>query len=91
MTTQKKITATCAILDINTDKVISERVIGEFDTVDSASFAANKERKEGESVCLYNAPMQEPEDMSALEMAELEMEWDLATRVFNYYYKTTQT
>jgi hypothetical protein len=72
----KKITATCAILDRKTDAVISERLIGEFDTVDAASFAAHKERKEAETVCVYNAPVQEEEDMSAMEMAEREADWE---------------
>lgn len=71
-----KIKATCAILDRKTDEVISERVIGEYDNVDAASFAAHMERKDGETVCIYNAPIQDEEDMSALEMAEHEADWE---------------
>lgn len=75
-----KITSTCAILDIKTDAVISERHIGIFDTVDAASTAAFKERKEGETVCIYNAPAEEEYEMSALEMAEHEAMWNDITR-----------
>lgn len=71
-----KITATCAILDMHTDNVISERVIGEFDTVDQASVTAHNERQEGETVCIYNAPPDVEYDMSALEMAEMEIMWN---------------
>lgn len=72
----KQIKATCAILDRQTDAVISERVIGEFDTVDEASFAAHKERKDNEAVCLYNCPVQEEEELSVREMAEKEYDWN---------------
>jgi hypothetical protein len=76
-----KITATCAILDIKTDAVISERIIGEFDTVDNASFAAHRERKEAEAVCIYNAPVEDEYEMSALEMAEHEAMWNEITDI----------
>lgn len=69
------IKSTCAILDRRTDDVISERLIGWFDTEDKASFAAHKERKDGETVCIYGAPIQEEEDMTAREMAEREIDW----------------
>ena len=75
-----KIISTCAILDRKTDAVISERVIGEFDTVDTASFAAHKERKENETVCIYNAPIQEEYEMSIREMAEHQSMWDEITQ-----------
>lgn len=71
-----KIKATCAILDRQTDEVISERIIGEYDTVDAASFAAHKERKDDETVCVYGAPIIEEEDMSAKEMAEIAAAWE---------------
>lgn len=71
-----KIKSTCAILDRKTDKVISERIIGEFDTVDQASFAAFAERKDDETVCIYYAPVEEEYEMSALEMAEHEAMWN---------------
>jgi hypothetical protein len=71
-----KIIAACSILDIKTDKVISERIIGEFDTVDQASHAAIRERKENEAVCLYNCPAEPESEMSALEMAEMEADFD---------------
>jgi hypothetical protein len=71
-----KIKATCAILDRKTDKVITERVIGEFDTEDQASFAAHKERKDNETVCLYNCAIGEEEELSAHEMAEMEYDWN---------------
>lgn len=71
----KMIKATCAILDIKTDEIISERIIGEFNTVDAASFAAHKARKDGETVCIYNAPPTEEEDLSPSEFAEKEAEW----------------
>ena len=74
-----KIKSTCAILDRKTDNVISERLIGEFDTIDAASFAAHKERKEGETVCIYNTPEQDEYEMSALEMAEHEAMWNEIT------------
>lgn len=71
----KKIKATCAILEMHTDAVISERFIGEYDTEDEAVFAAHKERKDGETVCIYGAPVQEEECMSAREMSEIEADW----------------
>lgn len=71
-----KIKATCQIIDIKTDAVTSERVIGEFDTQDAASFAAHRERKENEVVALYGLPQDEEEEMSALEMAEIATEWE---------------
>lgn len=74
-----KIKSTCAILDIKTDEVISERLIGEYDNIDNASFAAHKERKEGETVCIYNVPPTEEEELSISEMAEREAEWNEIT------------
>ena len=74
-----KIKSTCAILDHQTDAVISERIIGEFDTVDQASSAAHKERKDGETVCIYNAPPEIEYEMNALEMAEYEVMWNEIT------------
>lgn len=75
MTTHTQITATCAICQPGTDIIISERIIGKFNDVDTASFAAFKERKENESVIIYNAPAQEEEELTALEMAEREIDW----------------
>lgn len=72
----QKITATLQIIDYKTDKVISERIVGKYDDEDTASFSAHKQRKEGESVALYGCAPIEPEDMSALEIAELEAEWN---------------
>lgn len=72
----KPIKATCAILDRATDFVISERPIGYYDTEDQASDEAFKQRKDGETVCLYDCPVQEEEDMSAREMAELAIDWN---------------
>lgn len=72
----QKIKATCAIFNPLTDTIISERFIGEYDTVDEASFDARKYRKDNECVCLYNVPVEDEEDMSALEMSEIEVAWD---------------
>jgi hypothetical protein len=71
----QQIKATCAILDLN-DNVLSERLIGYFDSVDEASFAAFKERQDNECVCIYNAPADEEYELSALEIAELEVVWN---------------
>lgn len=71
-----KIIATCAILEFRTDKILSERKIGEFNTHDEAAFAAHKERKTGESVVLYNVPEIEEEEMSVREMAERDYDWN---------------
>lgn len=71
----KKIKATCAVLDMKTDKVVSERIIGEFDTVDAASFAGHRARLDGEIVVLYNCPQVEEEDLTPAEIAEIETAW----------------
>jgi hypothetical protein len=71
----QKIKVTCAILDIKTDDVISERVIGEYDTVDAASFAGHRARLDGESVVLYGCPKAEEEDLTPAEIAEIETAW----------------
>lgn len=66
-------TASLEVLEFGTDKVLSERVIGGFDTQSEAQQAAYKAQQEGETVCIqvpanYNA--QEEEDLSCREMAE---------------------
>lgn len=73
--------ATCAIFDRQTEELVHERIIGEFDTVDKASFAAHAERLEGETVCIYNAPTEEEYEMSPREMAEHETMWNELTKI----------
>ena len=79
MNNLKNIKATCAILDRSTDKVISERLIGYYDDADIASYEAHLQRKDNECVCIYGAPISEPEELSALEMAEKEYDWNEIT------------
>jgi hypothetical protein len=71
-----KIKATCQVLDTKTDAVISERVIGEFDTVEAATSAAKRELKEGEVIAVYNAPEAQEHEIGASEWAEWEAAWD---------------
>lgn len=78
----KKIKATCQVLAYPSEFVVSERIIGHYDTVDEASFAAHAERMEGECVAIYGAPVDEEEDMSALDMAENEIMWNETTREY---------
>lgn len=74
-----KFTAALEVLEFRTDKVLSRRVIGtNYDTHDAASAAAWVERQPGETVCI-GVPAEywndEDEDMSAREMAEIEVDW----------------
>lgn len=75
----KNIKATCQVLAYPSEFVVSERLIGYYDTVDEAIFAAHAERMEGECVAIYGTPADEEEDMSALDMAENEIMWNELT------------
>lgn len=78
----KRIKATCQLLDyFTTGELISERVIGEYDTVDEASLAAHKVREANETVCIYGGLAPEDEWASAREMAESEADWEECNRV----------
>jgi len=77
----KKIKATCEKTDLMGDTIPGTiRLIGYFDTEDAACAAAKKERKDDEIVAIYNAPPTLEEDLSALEMAEREADWNEVDR-----------
>lgn len=69
----RTIKATCEQLDPKTEKALpgTVRLIGHYDTVDEASSAGAAARKDNEAVCVYNAPAEVEEYLSALEMAEM--------------------
>jgi hypothetical protein len=78
-----KVMATLEVLEMGTDKVLSERLVGLYDTEGEAQQAAYKAQQDGETCCIHmpgahNA--QEEEDLSTREMAEMEAEWEEANR-----------
>lgn len=73
----KRFTASLEVIEMYTDKVLSTRIIGSYDTQDEALAAARAARQRGETVVIGvpNEVFNEEEDMSPREMAEVEVDW----------------
>lgn len=69
-----KFKATLCTSNPVTEVIISERLVGHFNSEDEALFAAFKQRKEGEGVHVYGCKSLEESDESAYDMAVTEVE-----------------